>query len=95
MFLTETISEIIADVVDFFPQNMKMPRVSSDNAATIADRYLLEALKHPTTNTHFATINNTHHTALIYLVELFNVIPKVTEQQSTNRHNRKRCEVEK
>ena len=67
-----------------------MPRVSSADAATLAAIYLVEALKH-----HFATINDTYHTALIKLEELFNIIPKVAYQQSTNRHNGRWCDVEK
>ena len=54
-----------------------MPRVSSANAATLAARYLVEALKQPTPNAPFATINDTHHTALRNLAEIFNVISKV------------------
>ena len=53
----------------------------------------MEALKNPTPNAPVATINYTHHTTLINLVELFNSIPKVVEQQSTDRHNIRRSEV--
>ena len=67
LFMTEKISERISDIVDFLPQNVRMPRVSSADAATPAARYLVEALKSPTPNAPFATINETHHTALIKL----------------------------
>ena len=67
-----------------------MPRVSSADAATLAALYLVEALKH-----HFATINDTHHIALINLSELLNIITKVADQHPINRHNRRWCEVEK
>ena len=58
-----------------------MPIVSSSNAYTLAAQALVEALKQPTPNTPFATINYTPHTALRNLAELFNFIPKVAEQQ--------------
>ena len=67
-----------------------MPKVSSADAATLAAIQLVESLKH-----HFTTINDTYHTALIKLEELFNIITKVAYQQSTNRHNGQWCEVEK
>ena len=76
VFVIETISEIIADVMEFFPQNVNVPRVSSADAATLAARDLVEALKHPIPNTTFSTINDIHHTALINLAELFNIITK-------------------
>ena len=82
------------DVVDFFPQNLKIPRVSSAYDATLAARALVEALKHPTPNAHFAKINDTNHIALRNFAELFNLIPKLSEQQSTNRHIERRSEVE-
>ena len=55
----------------------------------------MEALKYPTPNATFSTINDTHHTALRNLAELFKVIPKLAQPQSTNRHNGRQCEVEK
>ena len=72
-----------------------MPRVSSADAATLSAWDLVEALKHTMPKVHFATINDTHHTALRNLVELFNVIPKIEEKKSTNRHNGRRRQVEK
>ena len=60
-----------------FPQYVKIPIVSSANTATSEDRDSVEALKYPTPNAPFATINDTNHTTLRNLEELFNVIPKV------------------
>ena len=77
------------------PQNVKIPRVSSANAATLAAQYLLEAFKNPTPNVLFVKINDTHHTALRNFADLLNMMPKEKEQQSTNRHNVRWCEVEK
>ena len=74
---------------------MNIPRVSSANAATLAAQYLMEALKHPTPNAPFETINDTHHTALINLAKRINIIPKGSDQQSTNSHNGQRFEVVK
>ena len=83
----------MAEVVEFPPQNVNTPIVSSADEATIASQYLVEAFKNPIPNASFATINEIHHTSLIKLAELFNVFPKVAEQQSTNRNNGRRCEV--
>ena len=55
--------------------------MSYADAATLAAQYLVEALKQPTPNTPFSTINNTRHTTLIKLAVLFNLITKVAEQQ--------------
>ena len=71
----------------FSPQNVRIPSVSSANADMLAEKYSVEAFffKH---QTHLLKkVNDTHNTALINLAELFNIIPKVSEQQSTNRHN--------
>ena len=67
-----------------------MSRVSSAGAATLAAQELVESLKNPTPNAPFATINDTHHTGLIIMALLFNIIPKSAEQKSTNRHNGRR-----
>ena len=36
VFVTETTPEIISDIVEFTPQNVRMTRISSADAATIA-----------------------------------------------------------
>ena len=54
----------------------------------------MQALQNPTTNVTFEKINDTHHRELINLVELFNIITKGSDQQSTNRNNVQRCAVE-
>ena len=64
-----------------------MPIVSSADAATLSVIDLVEALQNPISNAPFVTINDTHHTAMRSLAELFKIIPKDAEQQSTNRHN--------
>ena len=87
VFVIETISERISDVMEFPPQNVMIPRVLSADADTLAAQDLVEALKKPTSNALFETINDTHHAALISLVWLFNIIPKSAETKSTNRHN--------
>ena len=81
VFETETISEIIADAMEFFLEILEMPRVSSSNAAILSAPNLLEALTQPTPNAPFATINDTNRTTLRNLEGLFNFIPRVEEQQ--------------
>ena len=73
--------------MEFPLQNVKTTRILSADAATLAERDLVEALQNPTTNAPVATINDTHHKALRIPVELFNIITKVTEQESTNIHD--------
>ena len=68
------ISEIIADVVEFPPQNVRIPRILFDDEATLATQNLVEVLQNSTPNAPFAKINDTHHTALRNLAELFNII---------------------
>ena len=74
-------------MVEFFPQNMIMPRVLSDDTATLAAQDLVESLQNPMLNAPLVTTNYTHHTALRFLAELFNIIPKAVEQKSTNINN--------
>ena len=74
-----------------FPQHLKIPIVSFANASTLASRYLIESLQNPEQNSPLETINDTCHEVVIIMAELFNVIPKAAEQQSTNRHNVCRC----
>ena len=60
--------------MEFIPQSVRMPIVLSAGVATLAAQDLMEALKHLTPNAPFAKINDTHHTALRNLAELFNII---------------------
>ena len=70
-----------------------MPRVLSSKAAILSVRYLVEVLQNPMPNSPFATINETHHTVLIVLAGLFNIVPKSAGQTLTNRHNGRQQEV--
>ena len=78
--------------MEFTPQNVVISRVSPDDAATLAARYLMEELQNPRPNEPFTTICDTHHAALRSLEEVFNIIPKYAEQESTNIHNGPRLE---
>ena len=69
------------------PPKCENDKILSADAATPAAQYLVESLQNPKPNAPFATINDTHHTALIIIAELFNNIPKSAEQKSSNRHN--------
>ena len=59
--MIETRSWIIVDVVELPPQNVKMPIFLSDDTSTLAAQYLEETLQNPTSNSPFATINETYH----------------------------------
>ena len=80
VFLTKTRSEIIADVEEFSPQNVKMPRVLSSDVVMLSAQHVVGSLQNTTPNSPFATINDTHHIALRSLVELFNIIPEFMEK---------------
>ena len=80
VFVIETIIERIVELEELPPQNVRMPRVLSADADTLAAQDLVEALQKPTSNAPFETINNTHHAALINQAELFNIIPKAAEK---------------
>ena len=90
--MTETISEVITDIVKIYLQNERTTIVSSADAATLAARDLVEALQNPTTNEPFENINDTHHAEFKITEELFNIIPRSAEQQSINRHNERHWE---
>ena len=79
-FAIKTRSERIVGVVEFPPQKVRITRVLSADTDTPAAQDLVEALKKPTSNAPFETINNTHHAALINQAELFNIIPKAAEK---------------
>ena len=79
--MTETRSKIIADVVELPPQNVITKRILPDDAAKLAARDLVKLLHKTKTNALPTTINGTHHAELIILAELFNIVPKATEQK--------------
>ena len=67
--------------MEFPPQNVKMPIFLSDDTSTLAAQCLEETLQNPTSNSPFATINETYHSALRSMAELSNIITKDAEQQ--------------
>ena len=60
----------------FSPQSVKMPRISSADAATLASWDLTEALKNLVPDAPFAILNVTHLSDLWSFAEIFNIIPK-------------------
>ena len=92
LFGTESRSEVISYIVEFPPQNTRIPTFLSDDADTLAAQYLVEELQKPTPNALFEKINDTHHTLLRSMDNLFNIIPKSAEQQSNGRNNGQRWE---
>ena len=77
--MTDIRSERIADKVKILTYYLKMTRVPSADAATLAPQNLLKELQNPTPNTPLVTINDTHYTTIIILEELFNIIRKALE----------------
>ena len=55
---------------------MKIPRISSTDASTLAARGLIKELKDPILDAPSATLNEKHHTELQSLEDIFNIIPK-------------------
>ena len=68
--------------MNFFPQSVKMPRILSADAATLATSDLIEEFKNPVPAETLASLNDTHHSALQILVEIFNIIPKYIEKNN-------------
>ena len=65
---------------------MKIPIVSSADAATLEARYLIETFKNMVTEAPFATLNDTHNVSLRSLADRFNIIQK-DAKKSTDVHN--------
>ena len=69
VFVTETTSERIDDVVEFTHQNLIIPRVSYADTSTLVAQDLVQELKNQMPNSHFTTISDIHHTESINLSE--------------------------
>ena len=70
--MTKIRSERIADVMELSFQNVIIPRVSSTDEDTLSVQDLVEELQNTMPNAAFSKINDTHHTELRNLLELFN-----------------------
>ena len=53
-----------------------MPRIYSDDAATLASQELIKALLNIVPSALFVTLNDAHHVALRSLMEIFNITTK-------------------
>ena len=71
VYISKTASERIADTVEFFPSQCKMPQNSSTDAATAAATALTNALVNPSPSTPFANIGNEQMDALQQLAKIF------------------------
>jgi hypothetical protein len=84
MHVTSTNSECIGDIVEFFPQYTKVPRLSSADAATYAARDLIYALQHPQPAGPFAPTDPTLE-ALKKLANIFAIALPLTETAAAPR----------
>jgi hypothetical protein len=71
VYITKTRSERASDTVEFFPQAITMPHMSSADAATLAAQDLTHTLLHPAPAAPFATLSNTQAEAIAQLAEIF------------------------
>jgi hypothetical protein len=79
VYCSKTGNERIIDTVEFFPADIRMPRMSSADNATIAAKELTNALLNPAPAAPFATIGNDQLVALKQLALIF--------QQATTKDN--------
>ena len=86
--MNATISEIICDIVEFFPHHKKMSFVSSADLTSMDAAYLTEALLNPNTEAPYAQIGETHLGDLIQLTTLFKArLKKRVHLQGWNIHH--------
>ena len=71
VYCSKTGNERIIDTVEFFPADIRMPRMSSAGNATIAAKELTNALLNPAPAAPFATIGNDQLVALKQLALIF------------------------
>jgi hypothetical protein len=71
IYCSKTGSERIIDTVKFFPANIRMPRMSSADNATVAAKALTHALLNPAPAAPFATIGNDQIAAVKQLALIF------------------------
>jgi hypothetical protein len=64
----------IVDTVEFFPQHVKMPHLSSQEMAIQAARELTHALRNPAPAAPFARLGHQQHEALTKLANIFKEI---------------------
>jgi hypothetical protein len=84
VWMTGTNKTRIADTVEFFPQHVKIPHLSSQEMAIQAARELTFALRNPAPAAQFARIGHKQHEALARLSNFFKEIaapePQYEEQ---------------
>jgi hypothetical protein len=71
LFITKTQSYRIADMVEFFPSKITMPKLSSQDAASQAAQDLIQALQNPAPAAPFHPLGAAHLTALHQLAAIF------------------------
>jgi hypothetical protein len=72
VYATATASERISDTVEFFPEHTKLPYCSSADAAVLAAKQLIAALKYPVAAAPIAPIGTHQLAALEQLANIFN-----------------------
>ena len=71
-YLPETNATRIGATAKFFPHHCKMPKLSSEDAATAAANDLIAALQKPSPALPYLKLGSTHTTALKELATIFN-----------------------
>ena len=69
--VSATNSECIGNMVEFFPQHVKMPHLSSADAAMHAAKDLIHALENPQPATPFPGVGDEQVLALQQLADIF------------------------
>jgi hypothetical protein len=90
IYVTKTRSYRIADTVEFFPSKLKMPKLSSADAATHAAQDLIAALQNPSPAAPFHPMGDAQLTALRQLATILGTStarPRVAPAMQPQREN--------
>jgi hypothetical protein len=70
-YISSTASERIINTLEFSPQNLPMPKISSTDQLLMAAHDMIDGLKHPHPDVPFATIGDDTTTTLAQLAKIF------------------------
>jgi hypothetical protein len=84
IWIPETLSVRVADTLAWFPAQVKMPALSSTDAATAAARDLIHALQHPTGPSPLAPLHDGDTAALKLLADIIATATRAKPSESSN-----------
>jgi hypothetical protein len=73
VYITSTSSELIVDILEFFPHNLPMPQLSSADQLIMAANDMTDALRHPHPDVPFNTVGDDTISAFTTLEAIFKI----------------------